>query len=222
MLERLASARMLEVRRALGWIAAAAVLAAGAALLLRPHVPAPRIAKGKPALRKLVAPVGLGFAKKRYVARGNRYSLGNNDCSTFVTDYLKGSRVPLTSRLTTYLLYRPWLVPSTGLKAVYRARPGDVLVYRYGKNEGHCGVVASLDGGLIVFHNAASAGGLKVDSIYDWVHDARSKPNAKGVRVLRLPNGGARLATITPVQFAVSDPSKLAKNVPAIGTLFGP
>jgi cell wall-associated NlpC family hydrolase len=167
----------------------------GLVLVFGRPTPPKKIAR-KPDVRSkiLVKPVGLDFARTRYVQRGMKYSLGNNDCSTFVTDYLKGARVPLQRRLTTSLLYRPWREPVTGLRLTYSAQPGDVVVYRYGKGEGHCGVIAKLGDELIVYHNARSAGGLTIDYYSAWIADARTKPGAKPVRVLRLPNNAVRVA----------------------------
>jgi hypothetical protein len=119
----------------------------------------------------------LKYAVKKYAERGSQYVWGVNDCSVFVTDYLKGQAIPPKSRLTTVTLSQPDLT-EFGLTQVQNAKDGDILNYRYLSQEsnaknGHCGVVVKLTNGLWVVHNC-SAKGLVIQPFIDFLGTAKS------------------------------------------------
>lgn len=132
--------------------------------------------KGRPGLAgESSIPYGLEHAAELYYKRGGRYVWGKNDCSMFLTDYLKAHDVQFPRRLTTKEMVDPKTMRSLGMREVKGAiRPGDVVVYRFrnGKEMGHCGVVLLKDGELEVVHNSGSMGGLAVSRYRDFVAKA--------------------------------------------------
>jgi hypothetical protein len=101
-------------------------------------------------------------AAQEYWRLGGSYVWGKNDCSSFVTEYLRGIGGPSMPRLTT-----KWMDEmadgSFGLWQTSTPRPGDVLNYRYPSQEkpgmaGHCGVVIKRGDDLWVIHNAEALG----------------------------------------------------------------
>lgn len=112
-------------------------------------------------------PVGLEHAAQQYYKRGGHYVWGKNDCSMFLTDYLKAHDIQFSRRLTTKEFADPRLMRTLGLQPVKgKLKPGDVVVYRFrdGRSMGHCGIVFLKDGELEVVHNSGSMGGLAVSS----------------------------------------------------------
>lgn len=139
-------------------------------------------------------PKPVAVAVHRYEARGGEYVWGRNDCSVFVTDYLRGRRVPIGARLTTACLASPE-ISGRGLRHAKNPRPGDVLNYRYrsaktGRWAGHCGVVVRQGRALWVMHNARGHG-LVVQPLPGFLRRAEEVGVRSGaVQVLR-PTRGA-------------------------------
>lgn len=138
----------------------------------------------------------INFAVKKFRERGGTYIWGTNDCSVFVSDYLRKRQVQIGNRVTTEQLSQADFIPR-GLKKVYAPTDGDVLNYRYispkwNRPSGHCGVVFSQKSKLWVIHNSLYTG-LTVQPLSDFLATAKEL-KTKGVRILR-PTP-ARLASL--------------------------
>lgn len=121
----------------------------------------------------------LRFAFAQYRDRGATYVWGPNDCSVFVTDYLKGIGAPVKQRLTTALLADPSQLRPLGFTVQTTSPgPGDILVYRYrnglGQMRGHCGIVVEREDGLWVAHNTQSHGGVVLETLDSFRASANS------------------------------------------------
>lgn len=113
------------------------------------------------------APESLKGAMELFKVRGGKYSLGHNDCSTFLLDYLVGHGIRSSTRQTTETLANSrvaeWmhLIPMNELELT---RPIDqsVVIIRYkGSNGGvvgHCAVRLYQDGKPFFVHNCESSG----------------------------------------------------------------
>lgn len=134
----------------------------------------------------------LEYAVKRYQAEGNRYRWGPNDCSTFVTDYMRACGKPAFIRLTTEKLYNTATMEWHGFEETHIAklRPGDIIVFRYtGRRntlEGHTGIVISDGKKQYVAHNSLSFGGLNVQSLPEFISLAnRVADRNNGVKMIK-------------------------------------
>jgi len=133
------------------------------------------------------------YAVKRYQAEGNRYRWGPNDCSTFVTDYMRACGKPAFIRLTTEDLYRTATMDWHGFEEVKvrDLRPGDIIVFRYTGRyntlEGHTGIVISDGAKEYVAHNSLSFGGLNVESVPAFLATAnRVADKNNGVKMIKV------------------------------------
>jgi hypothetical protein len=113
-------------------------------------------------------PAQLQFALQQFTARGGAYELGPNDCSVFVTDYLKACGKPIKRRWTTVELWKPTLMEALGMRQVqFGETRQSVFCIRYinakGKWVGHCGVVLNDDGETTFVHNSEAGGGVIVE-----------------------------------------------------------
>jgi len=135
----------------------------------------------------------LEYAVKRYQAEGNRYRWGPNDCSTFVTDYMRACGKPAFVRLTTEGLYNTATMDWHGFQQVKvkDLRPGDIIVFRYTGRyntlEGHTGIVISDGKKEYVAHNSLSFGGLNVESVPAFMATAnRVADKNNGVKMIKV------------------------------------
>lgn len=123
----------------------------------------PELQEIRPALLKQNPAVAKAY--QNYISRGGTYQWGPNDCSVFVTDYLRAKGCDISRRLTTWDLSQPKNLQAVGYRVTASPpRPGDVLVYRYrnsrGEVRGHCGIVTAFQGKVWVVHNMATTGAV--------------------------------------------------------------
>ena len=141
------------------------------------------------------APGALRFALDRFQRRGGRYVYGPNDCSTFLTDYLKASGLKIGERTTTANLMKLPVAKSLGLKVIPRhdfsAMEGNiVIVFRYledGRVYGHCGIRLIQDGKHFWAHNNSSDGGVSIDPEEKFLLRVRQSGPLNS-RIYRLPD----------------------------------
>lgn len=134
----------------------------------------------------------LVYALKRYEIGGARYKWGHNDCSTFVTDYLRALARPAYPRLTTRDLYEPSAMSWNGFLPTTQKelKPGDIIVFRYTGRyktlQGHTGIVVRHAKDLYVVHNSLSYGGVQFEELQSFLTRANrvadSGPKGKMVR----------------------------------------
>ena len=118
--------------------------------------------------------LSLKDAEDKFQQRGGKYIFGPNDCSIFLTDYLKSrgvrfnrSGIEITNRLTTENLYETSFMKGNGFEPVSadKVKENDILVYRYYDIDlkaecGHCGIVVWKNSTLSVEHNSSGNKGL--------------------------------------------------------------
>ncbi|MBL8067059.1 MAG: CHAP domain-containing protein [Armatimonadetes bacterium] len=181
------------------WIAASAWAVAGLAALVAASVAGPFIEASRYSLKGKTVPAdalagqpGLVYALKRYEIGGSHYKWGQNDCSTFVTDYLRALARPAYPRLTTRDLYEPAAMQWNGFIQTNLAalKPGDIIVFRYTGRyhtlQGHTGIVVRHGNALYVVHNSLSHGGIQFEELGSFVERANriadKTPSGKMVR----------------------------------------
>lgn len=126
----------------------------------------------------LVKQPEIAYAVKQYQFKGNEYIWGANDCSVFVMDYLKGCAKPVWMRLTTKELFNDATMAQLGFTEGDRKdpQPGDIIVYRYKKNNGqwrgHTGIVVKHEGRHWVVHNSINHDGVVVYGYNKFVFGA--------------------------------------------------
>lgn len=116
---------------------------------------------------------GINYAQAKFWERGGTYQWGPNDCSVFVTDFLKASGSKITKRLTTAELANSKEMAKLGyVKNFSNLKAGDILVFRYrnqkGQLRGHCGVTVQLGNEQYVVHNTAGHGGLVIQELANF------------------------------------------------------
>lgn len=122
----------------------------------------------------------LRYAIHNYQKNGNRYKWGSNDCSTFVTDYMRAAGKPTFKRLVTRDLYHTATMQFNGFIPTQESnlRPGDIIVYRYtgryNTMQGHVGIVIDTGEDLKVVHNSLSSRGVTIDTTQEFLTKARS------------------------------------------------
>lgn len=130
---------------------------------------------------RLVNSPALTYAKKMYESRGNKYIWGPNDCSVFVTDYLKGVGAKVQRRYTTTDLVDPGLLAKLGFTtATDSPQPGDIIVFKYkndqGALRGHCGIVTEWNRRVYVVHNTEAYGGVIMQTLPSFQQSTQSLP----------------------------------------------
>ncbi len=104
----------------------------------------------------------------RYKQRGGKYQLGPNDCSVFVTDYMKARGKSIKRRWTTAEIWKQNLMQ--GIKMIpaqYATAPEQVFCIRYQNKEnkwvGHTGIVRQMGESWEFVHNSEAAQGVVVE-----------------------------------------------------------
>jgi hypothetical protein len=124
----------------------------------------------------------------QYQKLGSRYKWGTNDCSTFVTDYLRASGKPTFKRLVTADLYDTRTMRMQGFSETSEEnlRPGDIIVFRYtgrfNTMQGHVGIVIDSGRDNQVIHNSLTHRGLKVESVSSFLKVAHRVADRQGDR----------------------------------------
>lgn len=122
----------------------------------------------------------------QYQKLGSRYKWGTNDCSTFVTDYLRASGKPTFKRLVTADLYDIQTMRMQGFSETSEKnlRPGDIIVFRYTGRyktmQGHVGIVIDAGRENQVIHNSLTHRGLKVESVSSFLKVAHRVADQRG------------------------------------------
>ncbi len=129
---------------------------------------------------------GLVYPIHQYQKFGSRYKWGTNDCSTFVTDYLRASGKPTFKRLVTADLYDNQTMRMQGFSETSEEnlRPGDIIVFRYtgryNTMQGHVGIVIDSGRESQVIHNSLTHRGLKVESVASFLKVAHRVADRQG------------------------------------------
>ncbi len=127
--------------------------------------------------KDLPAPVQQAIEEFR--VKGGRYKFGPNDCSTFVSDFLRASGAKVPERLTTADLADPNRRYLVGLGLARGPRlTGDIFVVRYEsgtEEQGHCGILVRTEKGDVYVHNSATMGGVAVQKEEDFAELMRRK-----------------------------------------------
>ncbi len=130
----------------------------------------------------------LTYPIHQYQKLGSRYKWGTNDCSTFVTDYLRASGKPTFKRLVTADLYDSGTMRMQGFSETSeeKLRPGDIIVFRYtgryNTMQGHVGIVIDSGRETQVIHNSLTHRGLKVESVSSFLNVAHRVADRRGGR----------------------------------------
>ena len=159
-----------------------------APLVFAAKVAAPFIAVKDHILKQTVVPpeslqlhTELIYPLQRYETQGNEYIWADNDCSTFVSDYLLACGKPAFSRLTTLELIQDETMAWRGFipTSHENIRPGDIIVYRYtgkkGDMVGHTGIVYTHKDEIHVVHNSAGTNGIATHPLDEFLADAKTR-----------------------------------------------
>lgn len=111
----------------------------------------------------------INSAYLKYKQRGGKYQLGPNDCSVFVTDYMKARGKPIKRRWTTAEIWKQNLMQGIKMNpAKYATAPEQVFCIRYQNKEnkwvGHTGIVRKMGESWEFVHNSEAARGVVVEN----------------------------------------------------------
>lgn len=175
----------------MGFGALLLVTVAFAATRRAPNVPAPEPVVAKHPDTDLL-PLTLAESLSAY--RGGDYVYGYNDCSTFVSDYIRLSGHPLEARITTKELNSAVHMIPLGFDEVETLpntwEEGDILVFRYYDLDtrgetGHCGVLLYDGGELCVAHVSSPLRGFAVTPLREFMDKRYELPLTSPMRCWR-------------------------------------